>query len=118
MGVEDLNSVSCGYLFVDPEAIVNKKQYVPYHVLKDVESRRRKVLKRTELPFWRIICYFEGTCLKAMSVDWLLWVTIAVYVGLRIALRQNNLFMVALDLGNTDISVIGGEWRNRFHIEL
>lgn len=44
-----------------------------------------------------------------MSIDWLLWVTIAVYVGLRVALRQNMLFLVSLDMGNTDISVIGGE---------
>jgi hypothetical protein len=52
--------------------------------------------------------YFVGTCLKAMSVDWLLWVTMAVYVSLRFALRKENDFKY-LDLGDTDISVIGGK---------
>lgn len=109
MGVEDLQSaLSSDCLYVDPETIINQKCEVPFEELKKVEKRRRQILKRTELPFWRILCYFEGTCLKAMLVDWLLWVTFIVYVGLRIILRNENILPGAVDFGNTDIRVIGG----------
>jgi predicted membrane chloride channel (bestrophin family) len=110
MGVEELNSIGfdSDYLCLDPETIVNKKQIVPFATLKNVEDRRRKILKRTELPFWRILGYFEGTCLKAMSVDWLLWVTLAVYIALRVILRNDAWMPGAIDLGGTDITVIGG----------
>lgn len=55
MGVEDCHTLSSEYLFVDPEVIINQKQYVPFAELTDIEARRRKILKRTELPFWRIL---------------------------------------------------------------
>ena len=110
MGVEALNSivVNSDYICLDPETIVNQKTIVPYEVLKDVEDRRRKILKRTELPFWRLLGYFEGTCLKAMSVDWLFWVTLSVYIALRIILRNDAWMPGAVDLGATDVSVLGG----------
>ena len=110
MGVEDLSALSSEYLFVDPETTVTQKKIVPFTVLQDVETRRRKILKRTELPFWRILGYFEGTCLKAMTVDLLLWLSLTLYVGLRVLLRADNGFSMALDLGDTDITVLGGEW--------
>jgi Bestrophin, RFP-TM, chloride channel len=118
MGIDDLNTrtMSTEYLFEDPEKVVTQKQYVPFQELQDVETLRRKILKRTELPFWRILGYFEGTCLRAMMVDWLLWVTIAVFVILRIILRfqgSNEAYRyiygnMMMDLGDTDVSVIGG----------
>lgn len=116
MGIESINSftlMTSDYVFEDPEVVVQKQQYTPWKELQDIERRRRKILKRSELPFWRILGYFEGTCLKAMVVDWLLWVTLGVYVSLRVVLRLGlggeALHLVDLGLGDTtDISVIGG----------
>ncbi|CAB9524240.1 expressed unknown protein [Seminavis robusta] len=118
MGIEDLNTrtLSTEYLFEDPEKFVSQKQYIKFETLQDVETRRRKILKRSELPFWRILGYFEGTCLRAMIVDWLLWVTLAVFLSLRVVLRlqggKNEAYRYSfgsmMDLGDTDISVIGG----------
>lgn len=64
-----------------------------------------------ELPFWRILLYWTGTCLKALALDWLIWVTIAVYVCIRIQARlqwADEAPEVAELLSKTDISVLGG----------
>lgn len=109
MGVEDLNrrALSSDYLFVDPETYVQNKQKIPFSELQEIEFRRRKILRRTELPFWRILGYFEGTCLKAMAVDWLLWVSILSYVGLRVCLRSDAIWLGNNGFGDTDVSVLG-----------
>lgn len=109
MGVEDLNrrALSSDYLFVDPETYVQNKQKIPFAELQELEFRRRKILRRTELPFWRILGYFEGTCLKAMAVDWLLWVSLIAYVGLRFCLRSDAIWLGNNGFGDTDVSVLG-----------
>ena len=41
-------------------------------------------LPQAELPFWRIIMFWSGTCLKEIAADSLVWATLAIYVGIRI----------------------------------
>lgn len=113
MGFEKLNNpLLAKSLLVNPEDFVTKKQYTPFSELQDIERKRRKILQRAELPFWRILGYFEGTCLKAMSVDILLWVTMVVYISIRIMLRldvaSDSFTKMMTDIGDADISVIGG----------
>jgi len=95
-------------IFVDPEQKVLEKQYIPFKELQEIEVRRRAILKRSELPFWRILGYYEGTCLRSIAVDWLLWLTVGVYVALRVILRNDNILPNVHDFGNTDLTIIGG----------
>eukprot|EP00984_Skeletonema_dohrnii_P025349 scaffold14467_cov112-Skeletonema_dohrnii-CCMP3373.AAC.1 len=37
--------------------------------LQSIERKRREILLRAELPFWRIIMFWSGTCLKEIASD-------------------------------------------------
>lgn len=76
--------------------------------LKEIEKTRREILRRVELPFCKILMYWSGTCLKALSLDWLIWVTTAFYICLRIIARswENEPEVMEL-LANADTSILG-----------
>jgi len=76
--------------------------------LKEIEKTRREILRRVELPFCQILLYWSGTCLKALSLDWLIWVTTAFYICLRIIARslENEPEVMGL-LANADTSILG-----------
>ena len=52
--------------------------------LRAIEARRRAILKRVEMPFWRILGYWDGTCLKVLVTDALMWISISLYIAVRI----------------------------------
>jgi predicted membrane chloride channel (bestrophin family) len=78
-----------------------------WEALQRIERRRRNILLRTEEPFWRTLMYWDGTVLSALKFDSLLWITIAIYVGVRCAAR-NGLpeFVAGLDSGR--MAIVGG----------
>jgi len=77
--------------------------------LQAIEAKRRNILERAELPYWRILTYMEGTCLKALSSDWLLWFTMSVFCAIRLqAWTSGMLPEFARELGRMNIDVIGG----------
>ena len=79
--------------------------------LNALERRRRAILKRVELPFWHILTYWDGTCLKVMIQDFLLWITLAIYISIRIMIVSPNNEHIPdylVSLGNTNIDIIGG----------
>lgn len=62
-----------------------KKETRPdFKELKSIEKQRREILLRAELPFWRMLLFWSGTCLREIATDSLVWVTLIVYVGIRI----------------------------------
>mmetsp|Transcript_14317 Transcript_14317/g.20847 ORF Transcript_14317/g.20847 Transcript_14317/m.20847 type:complete len:378 (-) Transcript_14317:38-1171(-) len=79
--------------------------------LQKLEESRREILKRAELPFWRILAYWSGTCLKALALDWLIWLTFAIFLSIRIQARTWGYYnvpaLVEL-LSKTDTSILGG----------
>jgi len=80
-----------------------------FEELKKIEAQRRNILLRTELPFWKILLFWSGTCLREISEDMLVWVTIIIYTVVRIV--ANTLDYVpesARMLEDTNISVLGG----------
>ena len=86
----------------------HRDKYTWEYLLK-IENRRRAILKRGELPFWKILSYWDGTCLRAMSRDVLIWITIGIYIGMRIHIRYLQDFpRIVKELGNTDIGIVGG----------
>lgn len=76
--------------------------------LKDLDKRRREVLQAVELPFWRILFHWEGTCLKVLVKDGLLWASLACFVMVRIQAHSGNLPAYLVDLEDTNIDIIGG----------
>ena len=61
-----------------------------------------------ELPFWRILTYYDGTCLRALTHDWLCWLTLGVYVFVRMQIRLPWVPLQVYDFGNSDIGIIDG----------
>jgi len=76
--------------------------------LNRLEQRRRAILKRVELPFRRILFFWDGTCLRALSRDWLIWITVALYVGVRALAWLDIVPDVVSELGSRDTGVLGG----------
>ena len=65
--------------------------------------------QKAELPFWRILLFWSGTCLKEISTDLLVWLTIAIYVGIRIVANIVDYVPDSVQLlEKTNIGVLGG----------
>lgn len=47
-------------------------------------ASRRTSLRKTELPFWRVLSFWNGTSLEAISKDPLVLITLAIYVVVRV----------------------------------
>jgi len=84
-------------------------EHLTFSELQTVEKQRREILLRAELPFWRILLFWSGTCLKEISTDLLVWFTLAVYTSIRIyanfAIEEPE---AAQLLEKTNIGVLGG----------
>lgn len=68
--------------------------------LKTIEGRRREILRRVEQPFWRILRYWEGTCLRVLARDHLVWGCLAIYAVIRCQAHLNGLPEYIRALGN------------------
>ena len=76
--------------------------------LQKIEKRRRTILKRVDNPFWRILGFWDGTCLKVMVKDALMWATLGLYVAVRICSHTGHPPSYLMDLGSSNIDIIGG----------
>ena len=72
-----------------------------------IESRRRKVLKLHDNNFLLLLLHWDGTVLRLLAKDVLLWITMIVYVGVRVQLRI-DLPEFVRHVSNSNISVVGG----------
>jgi hypothetical protein len=74
--------------------------------LQSIEKRRRAILLRSELPFYKMLTYWDGTCLKILALDPLMWLTMILYVIIRVMSRTGLPdYVEALSSGN--IGVLG-----------
>eukprot|EP00985_Skeletonema_marinoi_P034335 scaffold43729_cov219-Skeletonema_marinoi.AAC.1 len=77
--------------------------------LQSIERKRREILLRAELPFWRIIMFWSGTCLKEIASDSLVWTTICIYVGIRIFANYIDYVPESVELlSKTNVGILGG----------
>jgi predicted membrane chloride channel (bestrophin family) len=76
--------------------------------LQDIETRRRKVLPRVSLGFWETLAQWDGTCLGLLVKDALLWVTITLYIVVRLSIRYGSVPTFVDSLGTGDMTVLGG----------
>jgi len=85
----------------------------PWPILEEVENQRRSILQRVELPFWRILSFWTGTCLRSLALDWMIWIPLVIF-GLiryqaRTATNQDEAIPAIIErLGDTDIDILGG----------
>lgn len=92
-----------------PRKEVVKETRPNFLELKSIERHRREILLRSELPFWRILLFWSGTCLKEISTDLLVWSSMLIYVGIRICANVLNYVPESVDLmEKTNIGVLGG----------
>lgn len=77
--------------------------------LQEIEVRRRAILRRVDMPFWRILFFWDGTCLKVMVRDGLLWMTVFLYVAVRVQKEIGTLpeYFAKLE-ETTNIDILGG----------
>lgn len=73
--------------------------------LEEIEVKRREILDRAEMPFLRIVLSWNGTCLRALCFDWLIWLPIGIYVTVRILARKFELVDI---LADSNIDILGG----------
>jgi len=76
--------------------------------LQALEKKRRSILERVELPFWRVLLFWDGTCLKVMVRDILLWSNLCIYIFIRMQARRGNMPADLEMLEDINIDIIGG----------
>jgi predicted membrane chloride channel (bestrophin family) len=65
--------------------------------------------QQAELPFWRILLFYSGTCIKEITTDGLVWLTMAIYIGLRIFANVIEHVPTTVELWTgANIGVLGG----------
>ena len=74
--------------------------------LQDIEKRRRAILKRTDVPFLRMLLYWDGTVLQALVNEPMTWITIAIYILVRVWARIGLPDFVSV-FGSANTSAIG-----------
>ena len=77
-----------------------------YKRLQDLEKRRRAILKRTDLGFFRMLLFWDGTCLQAVLSETMLWITMLIYVLVRVG-AYTSLPTFVSEIGSTDITTVG-----------
>ncbi|KAL7540027.1 hypothetical protein ACHAXR_010978 [Thalassiosira sp. AJA248-18] len=66
-------------------------------------------LAQAELPFWRILLFWSGTCLKEISHDLLVWLTLVIYAGIRVYANYVDFVPDSVELlEGTNVAVLGG----------
>jgi len=82
-----------------------------WETLQAIEARRRSLLVQVELPVYRILVSWDGTCLKELCADPLVWFPVIVFFIVRLQAYSGseqpaNFIESMLDSSNIDI--LGG----------
>ncbi|CAB9512125.1 expressed unknown protein [Seminavis robusta] len=56
--------------------------------LQEIEKRRRAILQNVEEPTWKVLLHWDGTVLRILAWNPLLWITMATYVCVRLFARD------------------------------
>jgi len=79
-----------------------------WRMLNEIEIRRRLLLEKVELPCWRILASWDGTCIRALVKNWLIWIPILIFVIIRIqdyrGVEQPNF----VDFDDSSVNILGG----------
>lgn len=76
--------------------------------LVSIERRRRSILRRQgKFSFFRIVFFWDGTLLKMLATEPLMWVTMLTYIIVRVFAHLDTLPEALNDIAGADIGVIG-----------
>mmetsp|Transcript_9954 Transcript_9954/g.14249 ORF Transcript_9954/g.14249 Transcript_9954/m.14249 type:complete len:398 (-) Transcript_9954:146-1339(-) len=85
------------------------RENLSFQELAEIEKERRQILLRSDLPFWRILLYFNGTSLKEIVTDSLVLTTLLIYVWIRVRAHTIDYVPAAVAmLEKTNINILGG----------
>jgi predicted membrane chloride channel (bestrophin family) len=87
-----------------------QQQCYTWEELERIEQKRRAILTRVEDPFWKILAYWDGTVLKCLVRDSLLWITLLLFAAIRLQNRYST-STVPKEIGeitNANTTLIGG----------
>jgi hypothetical protein len=94
--------------------IIPKKQQTKHKIdmrweeLQRIEKRRQGVLRIVEEPFWKILFHWDGTVICQISKDGVLWMTLIIFVTVRIGARIGLPDFVANIATGGHITTLGG----------
>jgi predicted membrane chloride channel (bestrophin family) len=86
----------------------NKKGDLRWEELQRIERRRRAILKVVEEPFWKTLFHWDGTVIRQIAKDNVLWLTLTIFIGVRIGARLGLPDFVASIPAGGDITTLGG----------
>jgi predicted membrane chloride channel (bestrophin family) len=75
--------------------------------LASIDKRRRAIIDQVEEPFWKCLFHWHGTVLELLVQDSLFWITILIYVGVRLQARLGELPDYLTDMSSSNIGAIG-----------
>jgi len=76
--------------------------------MKQIEKLRRAILFRAELPFWKILFNWKGTCLRDIISDPFVYLILAIYIVIRISAHVSEDVRPEVELwSQTKISILG-----------
>ena len=61
-----------------------------YKNLQKIEVRRRRLLRKTEDPAWKVVFNWHGTIYPIVFSDALIWISLGLFLSLRITARNNE----------------------------
>lgn len=100
----------CATLASDVAFALKQDDELTHSDLVDIETRRRDILRRSEDPFYKTLLHWDGTCIRILIFDPLIWITIILYVLVRVKCRYGlpEYLQDTDPLSGNNISVIGG----------
>mmetsp|Transcript_6345 Transcript_6345/g.8254 ORF Transcript_6345/g.8254 Transcript_6345/m.8254 type:complete len:388 (-) Transcript_6345:23-1186(-) len=105
-----LSSAPCGDMRLETVAHGKKGSILKsFQELEELENCRREILKRVEEPFWQILSHWTGTCIRALVLDWMIWIPMAIFCIIRLQARAGgNMPALAERLRDSDLDILGG----------
>lgn len=82
-----------------------------WNELTTIEAIRREVKSRADQPFVKQLGYWTGTCLRALTWDPMIWVTLSLYVFIRVwahLSESDEEPALVAHLSDTNIDILGG----------
>ena len=76
--------------------------------LEAIETRRRAILLRGEHNLWKTLCCVDGTVIRFLMEDSLFWITVILYVTIRLLARYSQIPAFVAGLGDGNLTTIGG----------
>lgn len=89
--------------------LVSRDNEHTWKELLKIEKKRREILKRSNLPMHKMLLYWRGTVLSALSKDPIFYLIMGIYVWTRLMSRYSDQVPeFVATLGGAPVEVVGG----------